>query len=417
MIGLSPEQQAILSGARGPYLAKCMRWLVDWGEAMGARRLIPVDNTHVLLPVPNLVARGASKETIEHYVRDLKEACSHRTNSRCICTVHTLFVTLDDLDVPENDPEQVRMQKEITEMATAAGFIPTFTCAPYLVGNVPLKGEVCAWTESSAVVYANSILGARTTRHGSESAIAASLLGLVPEFGVLLPENRKGTLRVEVSAALNHPTDWGALGYFAGKVAGLGIPVFNGVRRPSQDEAKQLCAALATSGGVTMCHIAGVTPEAPTLEAAFHGEVPADFVSFTDATLRQTYASLRDHTGDEIDAVILGCPHASIREIAEIASLLKNQRVADSVRLWVDTARGTKANADAMGYTKIIETAGGRILCDTCPTNMRIAARRIVTHGFKQAHYARSMIGAEVIVASTEACIRAALAGRWLGDE
>lgn len=417
MIRLSPEQQTILNGGRGPYLAKCMRWLVDWGEAMGATRLIPVDNTHVLLPVPNLVARGASRETIEQYVRDLKEACSHHTNPRCICTVHTLFVTLDGLDVPENDPEQVRMQREITEMATAAGFIPTFTCAPYLVGNVPLKGEVCAWTESSAVVYANSILGARTTRHGNESAIAASLLGLVPEFGVLLPENRKGTLRVEVSAALNDPTDWGALGYFAGKLAGLGIPVFNGVRRPSQDEAKQLCAALATSGGVTMCHIAGVTPEAPTFEAAFHGEVPADFVTFTDATLRQTYESLRDHTGDEIDAVILGCPHASIREIAEIASLLKNNRVAAGVRLWVDTARGTKANADAMGYTKITEEAGGRILCDTCPTNMRIAARRIVTHGFKQAHYARNMIGAEVIVASTAACVRAALAGRWLGDE
>jgi hypothetical protein len=417
MIGLSPEQQAILSGARGPYLAKCMRWLVDWGQAMGATRLVPVDNTHVLLPVPNLIARGASRETIEHYVQDLKEACSHRTDSRCICTVHTLFVTLDDLDVPENDPEQVRMQREITEMATAAGFIPTFTCAPYLVGNVPLKGEVCAWTESSAVVYANSILGARTTRHGSESAIAASLLGLVPEFGVLLPENRKGTLRVEVSTALNNPTDWGALGYFAGKLAGLGLPVFNGVRRPSQDEAKQLCAALATSGGVTMCHIAGVTPEAPTLEAAFHGEVPADFVNFTEAALRQTYRSLRNQTGDEIDAVILGCPHASIREIAEIASLLKNNRVAAGVRLWVDTARGTKANADAMGYTKIIEEAGGRILCDTCPTNMRIPARRIVTHGFKQAHYARNMIGAEVIVAPTEACIQAALTGRWLGDE
>src|SRR5215472_10283834 len=99
MIELSSEQQAILRGAQGPYLAQCMRWLVDWGEAMGATRLIPVDNTHVLLPVPNLVARGASRATIEQYVRDLKEACSHRTNSRSLCTVHTLFLTLDDLDV------------------------------------------------------------------------------------------------------------------------------------------------------------------------------------------------------------------------------------------------------------------------------------------------------------------------------
>ena len=414
---LTKEQRAILEGALGPYLARCMRWLVEWGRIMGARRLVPVDNTHALLPVPNLVARGASQQTLERYLAGLRQACSHRTAPGCVSTVHTLFLTLDELDVPENDPQQVRLQKQIAEMAAEAGFIPTFTCAPYLVGNVPLKGEICAWTESSAVVYANSILGARTTRHGNESAIAASLLGLVPEFGVLLEENRKGTLRVEVSANLASSTDWGALGYFAGQVAGLGIPVFNGVRRPSQEEAKQLCAALATSGGVTMCHIAGVTPEAPTLQAAFHGVVPKDFVRFTDATLRQTYSSLRTHTGEEIDSVILGCPHASLREIAGIAALLKGRRVADGVRLWVNAARGTKGSADAIGYTRIIEQAGGRILCDTCPTNMRIASRRLVTDGFKQAHYARGMVGAEVIVAETGPCIRAALAGRWLGDD
>jgi len=186
---LTSEQQTILEGAQGDYLAQCMRWLVEWGEVMGARRLIPADNTHVLLPVPNRMARGASPETIERYVADLQAACAQPTHARCTCTVHTLFVTLDDLDLPENDPAQVRMQRDLTAAMVKAGYIPTFTCAPYLVGNVPLKGEICAWTESSAVVYANSILGARTTRHGTESAIAASLLGLVPEFGVLLDEN------------------------------------------------------------------------------------------------------------------------------------------------------------------------------------------------------------------------------------
>jgi predicted aconitase len=285
------------------------------------------------------------------------------------------------------------------------------------VGNVPLKGEICCWTESSAVVYANSILGARTTRHGTESAIAASLLGWTPEFGVLLTANRKGTVRVKVTAALECSSDWGALGYFAGKLAGLGIPVFDGAPRPSQDDAKQLCAALATSGGVTMCHIAGVTPEAGTLEDAFQGTPPVEAAVFDDATLRAMYASLRNHTGDDIDSVILGCPHASIREISQFAGLLKGKRVAPGVRLWVDTARATKASADAMGFTGVIEEAGGIIVCDTCPTNMRVSARRIVTHGFKQAHYARGMVGAEVIVAKTDACVRAAVAGRWMGDE
>ena len=413
---LTSEQQAILDGAKGEYLAKCMRWLVQWGDVMGAERLIKCDNTHALLPVPNLMARNASKDTMDLYMADLKEACQHRTAEGCYCTVHAAFITTEDVDVPENDPEQVAMHNELADLAADAGFIPTFTCAPYLVGNVPVKSEVCAWTESSAVVYANTILGARTTRHGTESAIAASLLGLVPEFGVLLDENRKGTVHIEVSADLTHSTDWGALGYFAGKIAGLGIPVFNGCRRPSQDEAKQLCAALATSGGVTLAHIAGVTPEAPTLEAAFHDDVPEESIPFDNDTLQAQYDALRNITGDEIDACVLGCPHASIREIAEFAHLLKGKKVADGVDLWIDTAKGTKGNADAMGYTRTIEEAGGRILTDTCPTNMRIPYKRIITHGFKQAHYSRGMIECESIIAKTEACVRSAIAGRWLGD-
>ncbi len=413
---LTANERAVLDGAQGKYLARCMRWLVEWGDVMGARRMVPVDNTHALLPVPNVMARGASQGTIDGYMELLWGACAHATHPRCLCTVHALFLTLDPLDVPQNDLGQVRMQRELAAKAAKAGFLPTFTCAPYLVGNVPVKGEVCAWTESSAVVYANSILGARTTRHGMESAIAASLLGVVPEFGVLLDENRKGTLLIEVTAALEDPTDWGALGYYGGKLAGLGIPVFHGVRRPTQAEAKQLCAALATSGGVTMCHIAGVTPEAPTLEAAFHGAVPEVAGVFDDRALRETYASLRRRTGDEVDSVVLGCPHASIHEIAQIAALLDGKHVAEGVRLWVNAARATKRDAESMGFLAIIEAAGGYVLVDTCPTNMRIPARRIVTPGFKQGHYARGMTDAEVIVAKTPSCVRAALAGRWSDD-
>jgi predicted aconitase len=434
---LTEDERAILEGEQGEYLAQCLRTLVEWGEVMGARRLVAVDNTHVLLPVPNRMASGASQETLNRYMADLELACSLPTQPRCTCTVHTLFLTLDELDIPENDPRQVQMQRALEEKAVQAGYLPTYTCAPYLVGNVPLKGEVCAWTESSAVVYANSILGARTTRHGTESANAASLLGLVPEFGVLLDENRRGTLRIEVTARLDCPSDWGALGYWSGKLAGLGIPVFCGLRRPTQEEAKQLCAALASSGGVTMCHIVGVTPEAPTLEVAFQGSVPPVAATFDGRARTDTYASLSAHTGSEIDTVILGCPHASLREIAQLATLLEGQHVAEGVRLWVSTARGTQRTAAYLGYVAAIEAAGGKVLCDTCPTNMRIPSRRIVTPGFKQAHYARGMTSVErlgtdggvecapgdsqasteVIVADTPACIRAAIEGRWLGND
>jgi predicted aconitase len=413
---LTDEQRRILNGGEGPFLAKCMRWLVEWGDAMGAKRLVPTANTHALVTVPGNLIWGAGPRPLDQTMALLRSACSRRVCGHC--TAHITFAHEEQYEEIDMPVEQVAAQQEIMEMARDAGFLMTYTCAPYLTGNVPLKGEVCAWTESSAVVYANSILGSRTTRHGVESALAASLLGCVPEFGVLLDENRVATLQVDVTARLRNPTDWGALGYFAGKAAGLGTPVFDGAPQPTQEDAKQLCAALASGGGVTMCHIAGVTPEAASLQDALGGRPPLRRISFGERELRDTYASLRTHTDDRIDTVILGCPHASLNEIAEIALALKGKRLANGVRLWVCTAYATRANAQRLGYAKMISDAGGYVFCDTCPTNsMRVKATRIVTAGFKQAHYARGMIGAEVIVDHVQGCLNAALTGRWSDGE
>jgi len=409
---LTDRQQQILDGSDGPFLAKCMRWLVEWGEAMGARRLVPCANTHALVTVPGNLVQGAGQRPLEHTMDLLRSTCQHSV--ACHSTVHTTFAHEEQYDEIEMPLDHVAAQQEVMELASKAGFLVTHTCVPYVVGNVPLKGEICAWTESSAVVYANSILGARTTRHGTESAIAAALLGVVPEFGALLDENRKATLQVDVAAPLRSTTDWGALGYFTGKQAGLHIPVFNDAPRPSQSDAKQLCAALASGGGVTMCHIAGVTPEAATLEEALGGRPPRERVTFGEQELRDAYQQLRNHTGDEIDTVILGCPHASLQEVAQIASYLRGKRLADGVRLWVCMAYATRAAAERVGFADAIREAGGYLFVDTCPTNsMLVDAKRIVTAGFKQAHYARGLIGAEVIVDNTEACLNAALTGRW----
>ena len=409
---LTDEQERILAGARGPFLATCLRWLVEWGEALGAPRLVRCTNTHALVTVPGNLVWGAGRTTIDSAMELLRPACQHRVC--CQSTGHITFAHEEQYDEIEMPREQVEAQLEVQALARDAGFLMTYTCAPYLVGNVPLKGEICAWTESSAVVYANSILGARTTRHGTESAIAAALTGFVPEFGVLLDANRLATLQIDVSAPLRSPTDWGALGYFAGQAAGLEVPVFQGTPRPSQEDAKQLCAALASGGGVTMCHIAGVTPEAATLEQALGGKAPRRRLAFGEDELRATYRGLRTHTDAAIDTVILGCPHASLHEIAEIALWLKGKRLAEGVALWVCTAYATRANAERLGYATLIADAGGYLFCDSCPTNsMRLRARRIVTSGFKQAHYARNMIGAEVVVAPVEACLDAAVTGRW----
>ncbi len=163
-----------------------------------------------------------------------------------------------------------------------------------------------------------------------------------------------------------------------------------------------------------MCHVAGVTPEAATLEQALGGKPPERRVTFGENELRDAYYQLRNHTSDVVDTVILGCPHASLQEIAEIALYLKGKHIADGVKLWVCTAYATRANAERLGYAKMISDAGGYVFCDTCPTNsMRLEAERIATAGFKQAHYARNMIKAEVIVDHVKACLDTALTGRW----
>lgn len=409
---LTPQQQRILDGADGPFPAKLMGWLFQWGRAMGAARLVPVSNTHALVTVPGNLVQGAGRRPLEKTLELLRAACQHKVC--CHSTSHITFAHEEQYDEIEMPTEQVAAQREVMRMATEAGYLMTYTCAPYLVGNVPVKGEILAWTESSAVVYANSILGARTTRHGTESALAAAILGLVPEFGVLLDENRRATLRIDVAADLQSSADWGALGYFAGRTAALELPVFVGAPQPNQEDAKQLCAALASGGGVTMCHIVGVTPEAATLDEATGGQTPTRRVTFGEQELRQTYALLRNHTSDAIDTVILGCPHASLQEISQIALALKGKRIAQGVKLWVCTAYATRANAQRLGLAGMITEAGGTLFTDTCPTNsMRVKAKRIVTSGFKQAHYARGMIGAEVIVDTISGCLEAALTGRW----
>jgi hypothetical protein len=163
-----------------------------------------------------------------------------------------------------------------------------------------------------------------------------------------------------------------------------------------------------------MCHIAGITPEAETLEKALREKQPKHRIEFDEDKLKDCYNKLRDHTDSSIDTVILGCPHASLHEIGEIALYLKGKHIADGVSLWVCTAYATRANAERLGFAKLIYDAGGYLFCDTCPTNsMRLKAERIVTAGFKQAYYARNMIGAQVMVDNVEGCLNAALTGRW----
>jgi predicted aconitase len=264
--------------------------------------------------------------------------------------------------------------------------ITTCTCTPYLAGNLPHYGEHIAWAESSAVCFANAVLGARTNREGGPSALAASITGRTPHYGYHLDEWRKPSLNVQVTAQINGSADFGALGKAIGqkleKLAGRPVPYIQGISRASMEELKSFCASLATYGGAALFHIEGITPE-----AALH-KPPVDGFAILPADITDALDSLNDASPEEVDFVSLGCPHLSIREIAHLAELLQGKRVTRE--FWITTSRPAKEIADRMGYTRAIEASGAKFAVDTCCVVAPIRDRfhALLTDSAKACYYA-----------------------------
>ena len=411
-IDLTPVQQEMLDGARGESRAEHLRLLVEWGEAVGAERLIEVDN---VLPgglfVPNRTLGDLPFELIEGYINYTKGCLID--DVEVTATAHASFMELERLEQFQPDLRQVPAQRELLDLGRKAGVSMTWTCAPYLVGNVPLSGQICSWTESHAVVFVNSFLSARTTRNGNESAAAAMATGFVPEFGVLRTDERHANFVIEVETELTSDADWGCLGYFAGKAGGLRIPAFTGLGPTRIESARQLCAALATSGGAPMLHIAGVTPEAPTLDAALQGHEPDETLIFGAAELADVYDTLTTATEDEVDLVYFGCPHATLQEVVELAKELRGKKVREGVTLLISMSYAIEAQARRLGYAGEIEEAGGRVMVDSCPSNaLWRESTRMATPAVKTGSYAPNLLRCEVVLRPMPECVRIAQTGR-----
>jgi predicted aconitase len=282
--------------------------------------------------------------------------------------------------------EFARNQLRVIDAFARMNVITTCSCTPYLSGNVPHFGQHLAWAESSAVCYANSVIGARTNREGGPSALAAALTGVTPEYGFHLEANRRPGLTLHVQAALNENNDFGVLGIAIGKrlerFAEKPIAYITGVERASVEQLKSFCASIATYGGAALFHMAGITPEAERYAS------PAETLIIDQADLDAATRALNVATPDEVDFVSLGCPHLSIHEIARLAELLKGRRVTKE--FWITTARPTKHLADQMGYTRSIEAAGAKFAADTCCVVAPIAGRfkALMTDSAKACYYA-----------------------------
>ncbi|MBX5459699.1 MAG: aconitase X catalytic domain-containing protein [Steroidobacteraceae bacterium] len=423
---LADDELAMLDGARGKAHQKAMELLVRYAEALGAERFV---NTTNVAGVP-----GTSNPFLERYftqpgdrynvIYSLFDLDSDEVVEIPRMTVHACH--LQGGTDPENwqtlgmKPEQLQISLAGERGAAERDIRILKTCTPYLAGNVPKRGEHCAWMESSAVVYCNSVLGARTNTEGRESTSAAMITGKIPDFGFHRDEYRYGSHRIEVEVPVESLMDWGMLGYFVGEVVGERIPVLTGrFAPPDLIHHKHFGAAAASSGGVEMYHMVGVTPEAPTLEAAFGPNRPVETFRYGPAERRRTYENLNARASDpNVDFVMLGCPHAALEQIREICRLLDGRKISPSVRLWVFTSRAVRAVADREGYTKIIRDAGGVLLTDTCsaigqalPPGTKVAA----LDSAKQVHYLPAIMGIEAWFGSTADCINAALTGRWNG--
>lgn len=412
---LAPRDRRLLSGEAGEGARLAMRFIVKAAEIAGAPRLIDIRSAHVgscwsigrvgLDFARRLAASGA------------RVAVPSTTNTAAMDLLHCRPLARGDAGFAEI--------RELVDLYLAMGCEETLTCAPYHLPRRPRLGEQVAWSESNAVVFANSVLGARTEMYAEFIDVCAALTGRVPDAGLHRSGNRKARILFEVEdlppALFAGDLLYHVLGYLIGRRAGSRVPVIDGLPAATgEDQLRALGTAAAASGSVTLFHVAGVTPEAPSVAEACGGEAPLRTFALRPreiAAARDALCTLGD--GEALDAVCVGTPHFSLREFEQLATLLAGGKVRPGLRFYVTTSRFVLAEAEARGLREICESAGAELLVDSCtyfPPFMAGSSGAVMTNSAKWACYAPEMLGARVALASLGECVRSALAGRVVRD-
>ena len=402
---LTDEEKRMLDGASGQPVKMAMEIVTAIGEIYGAEKLIPIKTAHIA--GLSLKSHGiAGMEWVEDIAKSGAKVCVPTT-------LNVIGVDRSrDLKMPADwSTNQLRIEKAYECM----GCYGSSTCVPYYMGFIPKFGESIAWAESSAVVFTNSVLGARDNREGGPTAMASGLTGRTPLYGLHLDENRKGDVLYKVTADLRDIADYGGLGAYVGKRVGTKIPVFNGISYPSTEALVYLGAALASSGGVAMFHVAGVTPEAPTVEAAFGGK-KYDTIVITNREIEEGKQQLTSARDNKVDYVALGCPHYSLSQLEETARLLHGKKISKDVTMWVHTNVAIKAMAAQLGYVRAIEESGAIVTQDLCTilgNPEALGFKTLATNSGKMAFYAPGSNGFGVWFGEAKRCVDAAVTGFW----
>jgi len=411
---LTREERAWAAGeGASPALAMATRIVAESARILGADRLIAVASAHI----DGCLYHGDSgTEFAEKLV----------AGGGRVAVPATLNVGALDLIHPKRvhaDRHRYEMALRMMRAYEALGCRPTWTCAPYQAGHRPKLGEQVAWGESNAVAFANSVLGARTNRYGDFLDIAAAIAGRVPYAGLHLTENRRARVvldTAQLSAALKaSDAFYPVLGSLLGREVGSAVAVIDGLPQGvSEDRLKALGAAAASTGAVGLFHVAGTTPEAPTLSAALGGLVPERVIRVTPQMLRSTRDSLSTTSDGRIDAIALGSPHFSRDEFAELERLAAGRRF--TLPFYVCTGRGVLTALEAEGRLAALERQGVIAVADTCVVVTPIlppGGGVLMTNSGKFAHYTPGNTGWQVVYGSLADCIATALTGRLERDE
>ncbi len=424
---LKADEQEMLDGKQGSIRQKAMELLVKYGNALGAEEFVDVDNVFILSGL--FAYTDVFRQPID--IDDIASEYFLDSQERLVVDRVKAYTTnhLFTIDLANGHADLVKAPQILQDLIAATeryckriGVSITGTCTPYQCGSAPAYGEHVAWVESSAISFANAVLGARTNIEGLESSFSAALTGKTPLWGFHLDENRRGTTLVQIddkAIDLDNVMEYELMGCHVGRSIGTEIPIYpRGRRHPNPDILKGLCATGASCGGIEMYHIVGVTPEAHTLEEATGGRSPTHTVQYGAQERRECYDRLNSSKKDHVDVVAIGCPHYSIRQIAQLARLLEGKTVNENTLLLVYTAKSIETVAERSGYKDIIEAAGGHILVDSCPINIYFPTSSVVaTDAAKITYYMTGLRGYQnVWYGSMKECVDAAITGQWRGE-
>lgn len=381
---LTREEEKMLEGERGWANQVSMKILVRLGELYGATRLIPVQSAHL---------SGVSYKHMGDASIDFLTALAEEGGKA---------QTLSTLNPSSFDPiyltkryhgERLEKQSLIIDLYTRMGINPTLTCTPYYLRK-PKRGQHLGWAESSAVIYANSVLGAWTNREGSPSALAAALIGKTPDHGVHQAANRQPNVLVKVETSLKNEAEYGALGIHLGKMLKDKVPAFKGLQNPSDDDMKQLGAGMASSGMTALFY-----------HKARREKEKMETISIENKDIKEAVSGLCT-TAAASDLVFIGCPHCSLKEVKSVAGLLEGKKVRKGVELWVCASRHVRERAK--NYVNIIERAGGHVLCDTCVLVTWIkdlGMQTLLTNSAKTAFYVPALNEVDVVLRPLGQCL------------